>query len=405
MNKLSIIGFFLILTSCSSNKIYFNSVDEIEAKTINSRTENRFFIPKESYKPIHIRVNMIYLLDENGEGNFNGKNQEDNDILATIYTKMNHLYANLVKTKDSACYTGKDFIKDAKIQFDFKSLFVKDSFARNYRNAKGFNEKKRTYSIFSPSNKWYLKYLNNNINDTIQKKGINAYFNMDTKAYDDVVKNNSVELYKNILSVSVSQFPSYTDFNRSSQVCFPNKYTKRLTMEHIYPKTHPKVTWKKQVKYWFINEYSGFAHELGHSISLTHGNEYHRPNKCNDAIMSQSGKAKRNYIQPTEIGKIHKALMTSNLIQFVTENANYNVPRIVSENENWNFKTLRFYQGIIVEEGKVLILNGKVILPDNASILLEKDAILVLNKAVLKTATNKIFINIIKEKHAKIIKY
>lgn len=372
---------------------------------INIQTANRFFIPKESSDPLHIRVNMIYLLDANGNGNFNGKDKEDNTIINKIYYNVNHLYANLKDVKDSVCYTGTDFIKDAKIRFDFNSLYVKDTFARNYRNAKGFKENKRSYGIFSPSNSWYLKYLDNNINDTIKVKGINAFLNMDVKAYNNLVDNNIGETYKKTISVSVSQFPTHLDFNRSSQVCFPNKYTKRLWMEMIYPKKHPEVTWKNDVKNWFIGEYRGIAHELGHSINLAHSNEYHKRNKCFKAMMSQSGNSPRNYIQPTEIGKIHKALMTTNLIQFVINNANYNVPRIIVENENWDFKTIRFYQDIIVEQGKVLVLNGTVIMPDDASVLLEKNAILVLNKAQLKTASNKPFTNIIKDKNAKIIKY
>lgn len=394
----------LIFNSCSSNKINFSSISEIEATTINSRTKNSFFNPKETYTPLYVRVNYIYLLDENGKGNFNGKNEDDNEIINTIYKKINYLYANLKNPKDSTCYTGNDFIKDTKIQFKFNSLYVKDTFARNYRNSPKYNEKRRSYAAFSPSSNWYLSYLDKNINDTISKKGINVYLNMDKVAYDDVVLRNSSEGYDKTVSNSVSQFPSYTDFNRSSQVCIPNKYTKRLWMENIYcPKKNR--SWEKKVKHWFIGTHKGMSHEIGHSLSLAHSNEYHKTNKCFKAMMNQSGKSPRNYIQPSEIGKMHKALMISNLIQFTEENANYNTPLIIKENQNWDFKTIRFYQDIIVEEGQILILNGTVILPSNASILLEKNAVLVLNKATLNTANNKPFTNIIKEKHAKIVKY
>ncbi len=203
---------------------------------------------------------------------------------------------------------------------------------------------------------------------------------------------------------SISQFPSYTDFNRSSQISYPNKYVAKIWMKEIYTKKN-NISWEKYVKGFFISYYRGLSHELGHSLGLAHSNKYHGTNKCFKAMMSQSGKSPRNYIQPSEIGKMHKALMTSNLIQFVSEDANFNVPMIISENENWDFKTLRFYQDIIVKEGKILILNGTVIFPPNASITLEKNATLVLNKATLKTANKKPFTNIIKRKHATIIQY
>lgn len=392
-----------LITSCVS-KVPFSNVKEIEATTINYRTDNRYFIPKERYKPLFIRVNMIFLLDENGEGNFNGKNKEDNEILETIFKRTNNLYANLVDPKDPNCYKGDDFIKDTKIQFLFNPIYVKDTFARNYRNSKSFNLKKRGIGPIAPSNNWYLKYLDNNINDTISKKGINAFFNMDVIAYNDVKYNNSSIEWDKTVSASVSQFPSYTDFTRSSQICFPNKYTKRLLMENIYCVTH-NLSWKNKVKNWYLETYRGIAHEIGHSLSLAHSNKHSPYNKCPNAMMYQGYKSKNNYIQPSEIGKMHKALMTTNLIQYVEEDANYEVPKIVSENENWDFKTIRFYQDIIIKKDKILILNGNVILPSKASITLEKGAVLVLNKAMLKTATNQPFKNIIKNKNAKIIKY
>ncbi len=393
----------IILSSCAT-KLPFNNISEIDAVTINARTKNRFFIPKTTYDPLYVRANFIYLLDTNGQGNFNGKNKEDNKVIDEILQKINHLYQNLEDPKDPKCYKGKDFVKDTKIQFKFKLLYIKDTFARNYRNSKLFNEKKRSYSAFAPSKNWYLKYLDNTINDTISKKGINAFFNMDVDAYNDVVLNNSAKAYHKTKSVSVSQFPSYQDFNRSSQICFPNKYTQYLWMKNINSKKINK-SWDKTVKNWYISSYKGMSHEIGHSLSLAHSNEHHGTNKCDQAMMNQGWKAKRNYIPPTEIGKMHKALMTSNLIQFVTDESNYNQPRIISENENWDFNTIRFYQDIIVKQGKILILNGNVILPKNTSITLEKDAILVLNNATLKTTNNTNFTTIIKNKNAKIIKY
>ncbi len=397
--------FFIIIqtTYFCSPKIYFHKIEDISAQKINTQTKNEFFEPENNYNPIFVRANFIFLLDEKGEGNFNGKNDEDTVMYNTIFMSVNKLYSSLKNPKDSICYKGNDFIKDTKIQFKFKSLYIKDSFARNYRNAPGFSDKKRNYGIFTPSNKWYLKYLDNKINDTITHKGINAFFNMDALAYNDLINHNSEKGYKETLAISVSQFPSYTNLYRSSQVCFPNKYTKRLWMEKIYSKKN-NISWDKKVKYWYINSFKGIGHELGHSLGLAHSNKHHGRNKCKSALMNQ-GKSPNNYIPPSEIGKMHKALMTSNLIQYVTENSNFGVPRLITENENWSFKTIRFYQDIIVKEDKILIFNGNVILPPDAKITLEKNAILVLNKANIKTATNKPFINIIKKKHAKVIEY
>jgi len=401
--NISLLIIVIIISSCASKHPNYKSASEIDAVVIDAKTSNKKFMPLEHYNPLFVRVNFIFLLDENGEGNFNGKDKEDNESLDRVFTKANKLIDNLKDAKDSTCYTGFDFLSSSKIQFQFKKMYIKDTFARNYLNAKGYSERRRNIGLLTPSKNWYLKDLDHNINDTIQKKGINVYNTMNVPAYEDLVENHSEKGYNTTQGVAISQFPSYSNYTRSSQLHYPNWYTKRLWIEQFYCVKN-KTSWKNGQRAFEL-AYRGLSHELGHSLGLYHSNEYHRTNKCFKALMSQSGRSPRNYIQPTEIGKMHKAMMTSNVIQFVTDDSNYGVPKTIYENENWNFKKLRFYQDIIVNEGQVLILNGTVIFPENASITLEKNALLVLNNATLKTVKNNNFINIIKKKHAKIIKY
>lgn len=404
-NIFLIIIIFISLYSCSK-KLHpeYKSINDITATVINLQTSNKKFIPKVNYNPIFVRVNFIFPLDDNGGGNFNGKNEEDNDIFEQIFKKSNGIYSGLKDPKDSICYKGNDFISDTKIQLQFKTFYFKDTFARNYLNAKGYSEKKKNINLLTPSKNWYLKYLDDNINDTISNKGINVYNTLNVEVYKELIEKKSGKGYVNSMKNSISQFPSYSDFNRSSQISYPNKYVSKIWMKEFYTKEN-NISWEKYVKGFFISYYRGLSHEIGHSLGLAHSNEYHGTNKCFKAMMSQSGKSPRNYIQPSEIGKMHKALMTSNLIQFVSENSDFNVPLIIANNENWAFKSIRFYQSIIVKEGEILILNGSVILPPNASITLEKNAVLVLNNATLMTANYKLFSNFIKKKHAKIIRY
>jgi hypothetical protein len=389
--------------SCSEKSYNLVDLNTIKAKLISKNTNNEAFIPKEDYTPLTVRVNFILLLDENGEGNFRIDNDEDNEILDNVFQKSNHLYANLKDPKDSICYKGNDFLSDTKIRLAYKKYYVKDTFARNYLNAKGYSEEKRNINLISPSPKWYLKTLDNAINDTITKKGINVYNTMNVPAYNQIIKNKTDELYDKTKGIAISQLPSLTDLNRSSQLHYPNLYTKKIWMKNFYGKSH-NISWKK-LQRTFELIHKGLSHELGHSFGLLHGNQYHRTNKCFNAMMNQNYRSPRNYIQPSEIGKMHKLLMMTNLIQYVTEDSNYNVPKIISENENWDFKTLRFYQDIIVKKDQILILNGTVIFPKKASITLEKNATLILNKATLKTSNNKKFTHIIKRKDAKVIRY
>ncbi|MEE9349085.1 MAG: hypothetical protein V3U80_03495, partial [Flavobacteriaceae bacterium] len=171
-SKISILVIILFSTSCS-RKLHpnYKSVADVEAVIINSKTDNRKFIPSENANDLFVRVHFVSLLDENGEGNFKEDDIEDNESIARVFKRANALMVNLKDPKDSICYTGSDFLTSSKIQFQFKKLFIRDTFSRNYLNS-GYTEKNRRLGFLTPSKNWYLKTLDDKINDTISQKGI-----------------------------------------------------------------------------------------------------------------------------------------------------------------------------------------------------------------------------------------
>src|SRR5690606_18776861 len=140
------------------------------------------------------------------------------------------------------------------------------------------------------------------------------------------------------------------------QVHVPNRYLKYILHRYRAPIIY-NTTWE-ETRNWHTSA-KGIGHELGHSFGLGHTNEYHKSNTCTYSIMSQKGNHARNYLQPTEIKKIHWNLTRTNLMQFVTEDSHYGVSWKIEEDTIWD-KPRRFYNDFELEENVALTISDKI---------------------------------------------
>ncbi|MFO0322467.1 MAG: zinc-dependent metalloprotease [Bacteroidota bacterium] len=91
------------------------------------------------------------------------------------------------------------------------------------------------------------------------------------------------------------------------------------------------------------------------------------------------GCAYNNYISPMQMGKMHRALATSNLRKYVKEMQSESVyPWIVSANETWDFD-IQMYQDIVVKPGATLTIKCKVGMALNGRIIVERGARLIID--------------------------
>lgn len=320
---------------------------------------------KEIYRPLTVRINVILLQKNDGSGNFNLKDPEEKTLFLEYLERINYTY-NVIEQPEylEGCYTGSDFYPNAKLQFRFNIIEVRDSYYWNYLNSGSVPEEKK-YTGFSPSEKWYIKPLDDSISALNIPKAIHIYFTQNGTRFDELV-NNRGEGY-DITGDMASQSPSTTKLNRSSQVHVPNIYTKYLRQRYQSPKNY-NTTWE-ETKNWWLS--AGVGHELGHSFGLGHSNEYHGSNKCKYSIMSQRGTDPRNYLQPTEIKKMHWNLTRTNLMQFVTEDSHYGVSWRIEKDTVWD-KPRRFYNDFEIAENVTLTISDSIILPPQSFIKLNK---------------------------------
>lgn len=374
----------LLIVSCTTQPIgitHPNPNNEVsipvQKTTSNQLSTIEDFKITNDLSPITLNVNVIILKrDKTSKSNFDLSDPEEKKLLEDYFERTNTSWSKFYQPDNvTGCYTGTDFYPDSKIRFKYYYHEIIDPKAWDFRTSGGDLELKK-YSNVLPAKNWYLTYLDQQIyNDPKFKKGINVYLPVDGREFDTYLKNKSKNYKLN--NIQAAQLPSTVDLKATSSIFAPNRYLKYLM--HRYQSTiENNTTWEK-TREWHIGDAVGLAHELGHTLGLTHSNTYHGANQCQYSLLSQNWQHARNYLQPTEIIKAHKNLRESNLIQFVTEDSFLGNTFKINANTHWT-KTQRFYSNLELLDNIELRISEPIIIAPQAQITLGNNAKIILEK-------------------------
>jgi len=337
-----------------------------------------------SYKPLStfpdyvIRLNFIFLQRNDGSGNFDENNLEhQQDIDELITNTCQSTYSAMVNPNSTICYTGTDFIANAKIKFLVNKIFIKDSHGWNNRYDN------RLLKMCPYENSWYLDYLDNQIcSNTNIPRGVNVYFTEDSINYVNLVENRTTNVYVGA-NYACSQEPSFVNFSRSSRIHMPDLYSKYWAMKNILPftGTYAGTPWIPTARSWYCSTGKTLAHELIHTFNIPH--DYN----CNNSIANPSGSAVLNYLRPTEIGRIFAALSLSNLRTFVKEDTYNPVPLTISSTDTWNYEIRTYWDINIVSSGN-LTVTCKMIVPNQSTIFVKSLGKLTIDNTQIQSVTN-----------------
>ena len=328
--------------------------------------------------PLKIRIKAVLLQRDDGSGNYSKSRPQEFKIFQKFWKNALNNFQNLKKpTNLDGCYTGFDFWPTALIEFEDEIIEVRNTYAWNSRNT-GSDFEKNTIKGFTPSENWYLKALDDSLSASENNPAIHVYFTNDGQTYDRIIQSKGKD-FGTVRGIAAGQFPSLTNFKRSSQIHFPGIYPKYIYMKNQAPIEFNK-SWEEHIQYWYlVDDAKGLTHEIGHNLGLSHANEHHGINKCPWTIMSQKHTDARNYLQPTEIQKIHRNLSNSNLIQFVTPDSHYGKTMKILNHTEWNQKR-RYYHDFEVNRNINLTVSNHIILPSNGKITLNRNSKLIFEK-------------------------
>ncbi len=341
------------------------------------------FIPEQESAVFTIKVNYVIPQKSDGTGNFS---EDDEDVIYLFehsFKTINKLWSKLKEPEDKDCYPHDDFLNDTFIRFELNEvIFVQNDHYWNADNGSGCPN----------NNNWWLNELEEEIRQNPKyDNAINVYMPNLPEVYQELVIDRTLVDQPDGKS-PCSELPSNSDLNRSSRINMAGGFNKYWWMKNVVPTSETYNSkgypWNPSIRSWLTgsSEHT-LAHELGHSMGLSHANEFHGRNKCDESIMNQGFGKPHNYLQPTEIGKIHRNLRMSNIRNFLSEDVYSLVPFLVDTDTEFSMD-FRSYEDIIVKDGATMTVRCALSLPERAKIVVEPGGTLIIREAQISHRTS-----------------
>lgn len=340
-------------------------------------SDDTLWLPENDHEVKYVKVNLIFLHKNDGTGSFILGNQEHDELLADLFARVNRDYSHLFNPEDPDCHVNEGFLADSKVQFVPNIVHINNS---TYWNNEDHD--------LCPSN-WHGTWLdildNVIVHDPSIPRGINVYFTETESYYDSLVINHTTQSGPPF-NAGCSQSPNKVNMDFSSKVHMPDVYSKYYWMKNIVPGLEGKP-WDPIIRSWFVCSIGDLlAHELGHSLSLSHIFYCHH-----NLMYTYPGEGGYdNSLSPNQIGSIHRHLSISNIRKYTTTESYVSDPYYITSNTLWDLNFTSF-RDVIIEPNACLTVTCKLVMKSNARIIVKPGGRLVIDGGIITTEDDELW--------------
>ncbi len=363
---------------CNTTDLVVLQQESTNCASIYQWNRNNYpYLPTSADDPIVIRLNIIFVQDPSGGSNFQQNNTEQDAMIDDMMGVLNDLYSNMSPPNDwSLCRNiNYDYgvIPDLKIQFVCEKIYLPFQDWSNHDKSICPN---------NVNNLWYMALDNAVAALPNYKPGINVYCTTNMNVQNELIINQTTTAH-NTTGISCSQYPTYSNYDRTSRIHMPDYYTKWWWMKNIVPtdqSVNPNLNpYNPTVRSWdFTTKGHALAHEIGHSLELYHHCVHYGVNQCPESLMNQSYQSSHSYLPATEVGNMYRAIQLSNVRKFVLGDCYNSNPLVLTQNTIWDFD-VKFFRDIIVENGATLTISCNLYMTRESKIIVKSGGKLIID--------------------------
>jgi len=335
---------------------------------LNSHADD--MVPQGIKRKLRIKTNVIFVQNENGEGNFSASNAAHLSFFERIFAEANQRLENLVQ-ESCGCSSQPAHYNNIHLEFVPTYIEIQDIFAWDHTNDPN-------PGTLNSLNKSYLNYINSLASQSSgYDEGFNVIITTDGPFFNKYVYDNPDHLplwdlgYNCLTSVykcqAYSAFPVY-NLSHPAMWHYPDLY-----LTYINGLDHLGGEWWLETSEIPHNA-GAFLHEYGHYFNLQHVG-------CTQNIMKQASNIDRSFTG-CQVREMYQTLMTKNLRKYVICEDKLDFNLNVNTDETWSINT-RIFGDIVVKNGATLTITCQVHMSPKGKILVERGGKLVVDGGLL----------------------